>query len=1032
MTTSEPDPGAAARKPPLRRIAVVVACLLCAALAIWSERRTIGTAVIDRTLAKAQVRARYRIADLGLGRQRLVDVVIGDPARPDLTARWIELRTRLGWDGASVTAVRAGGLRVNGAVKDGRLSLGEIDRLLPASAGGGGFRLPAIALDVADARARVTSVLGVVEVALTGSGRLDDGFRGRVTATGGRLGVNGCAAQALTLRGSVASARGAVTLTGPLDARRLGCLGGTAERPNADLRVTLGEGMRDWRGSVAVRVARLAFSSFGTREVEGRLTFSGSVRTTSGMLALTAGRARVERLTSRSLSAAGRFVLGADPGFTGQVGAGGVRAPAGTIGALRRSASAAAGTPLGPVVAAAGGAFARAADDFDVRARLAFEDGALSVSQVEAASRSGARATFVAAAPINTSGGAIAGTARLEGGGLPAATVQLAQSGGGAPVRGVASFAPYVAGGARLALEPLRFASSPAGGEAASVATLSGPLPGGRVDGLRLPLAARWSRAGGMTLNPGCPTASFDALATAALRLRRTDIPVCALGSSLIRLRDGEVTGGARLPALRLTGALGGSPLSLSAADVRIALAARRVEARDIAARLGAGEGGTRLAFADLRGTLTPSGLAGTFAGAEGRIGQVPLLLADGTGKWKVAGSALTVAAAGTLTDAGASARFKPLRAEALDLRLADSAITATARLVVPGNAGRIADVSLAHDLGSGTGSAALAVPALAFTEGFQPDALTPVTFGVIADVRGTVLGDARIAWSRTGVTSTGTFRTDALDFAAAFGPVRGLAGTIRFTDLLALESAPDQVATVASINPGVPVEDGRIVYTLLPDARVHVASGHWPFAGGSLDLRPTTLTFAGSSERRLTFALDRVDAGRFLQQFDFDNLSATGTFDGTLPMVFAANGGRIEGGALRVRRGGGNLAYLGELTQEDLGTWGNLAFQALRSIDYRDLAIAVNGPLAGEMITDVRFAGVSQGKGAKSNFLVRRLQRLPLVFNIRIQAPFRGLIDSAQSFYDPSRLITRNLPALIRQQEGAPPIQPGASEPAP
>ena len=83
-----------------------------------------------------------------------------------------------------------------------------------------------------------------------------------------------------------------------------------------------------------------------------------------------------------------------------------------------------------------------------------------------------------------------------------------------------------------------------------------------------------------------------------------------------------------------------------------------------------------------------------------------------------------------------------------------------------------------------------------------------------------------------------------------------------------------------------------------------------------------------------------------------------------------------------------------------------------------------------------VRFAGVSQGPGARSNFLIRRLQRLPIVFNVRIQAPFRGLIDSAQSFIDPSRLIERNLPALIGGQDRATTpsdaIQPSASETVP
>jgi hypothetical protein len=90
-----------------------------------------------------------------------------------------------------------------------------------------------------------------------------------------------------------------------------------------------------------------------------------------------------------------------------------------------------------------------------------------------------------------------------------------------------------------------------------------------------------------------------------------------------------------------------------------------------------------------------------------------------------------------------------------------------------------------------------------------------------------------------------------------------------------------------------------------------------------------------------------------------------------------------------------------------------------------------MNGALAGEMITEVRFAGISQGAGAKSNFLVRRLQRLPFVFNIKIRAPFRGLLDSAASFYDPSRLIQRNLPQLLERQNRRAPLQP-TSPPAP
>ncbi len=163
-----------------------------------------------------------------------------------------------------------------------------------------------------------------------------------------------------------------------------------------------------------------------------------------------------------------------------------------------------------------------------------------------------------------------------------------------------------------------------------------------------------------------------------------------------------------------------------------------------------------------------------------------------------------------------------------------------------------------------------------------------------------------------------------------------------------------------------------------------------------------------------------------------FDNLDATGTFDGTLPMIFDANGGRIEGGELHARAGG-HIAYVGEVSRQDVGLWGNMAFQALKSLNYKQLTIRMNGPLAGEMITDIGFAGVSQGKGTKSNFLIRRLARLPFIFNVRISAPFRELLDSVQSWYDPRRLVERNLRSLIEEQNRAeeaagPVVQPHES----
>jgi len=144
------------------------------------------------------------------------------------------------------------------------------------------------------------------------------------------------------------------------------------------------------------------------------------------------------------------------------------------------------------------------------------------------------------------------------------------------------------------------------------------------------------------------------------------------------------------------------------------------------------------------------------------------------------------------------------------------------------------------------------------------------------------------------------------------------------------------------------------------------------------------------------------------------------------------------EGGRIDAREGGGTLAYVGELSNRNLGTIANFAFGALRSLKYDDLTIILNGDLDGEMVTDIRFGGVGQGEGATRNFLTNQVAKLPLVFNVKITAPFRQLLTSAKGFYDPSLLIEQNLPALMRAQEEAEsaargedaPVQPPESEP--
>jgi hypothetical protein len=306
------------------------------------------------------------------------------------------------------------------------------------------------------------------------------------------------------------------------------------------------------------------------------------------------------------------------------------------------------------------------------------------------------------------------------------------------------------------------------------------------------------------------------------------------------------------------------------------------------------------------------------------------------------------------------------------------------------------------------------------------------------------VSGQGQIDWDERGARSTGAFSTADMNLAAPFGPVEGLSTRILFTDLLGLTSAAGQEANVRVVRTGIDVYDGIVRYQLRPDYHVAVESARWPFAGGTLTLEPTILDFSRESVKSLTFRVEALDAARFIQTLEFSNIAATGTYDGIVPMQFDQNGGRVVGGRLVARPPGGTLSYVGELSDRDLGPYGILAFDALKSLRYSRLVITLDGALAGEFLTRIDMDGLARNleaprrasggiSGLVFGRVLNQLARVPFHFNIRVRGPFRALVATGRSFEDPSDLIRASLPQLLqRQTPPEPVIQPHESEPVP
>ena len=1009
--------------------------LLVALLVVWTQRRPLANDVLAREMERRGVQATYRLDRVGLRTQQISNLVIGDPANPDLTARVAQVQMRIHLTGrVEIYRVVARGVRLNGRVVNRRVSWGQLDRLLPPPSGKP-FTLPDVTVDVADTSISLLTPYGPLGVAVEGAGNLTGGFRGRLAAASPHLDAGRCTLSGMRAAVAISVSARRPRVSGPLAASSFRCPASNIaiRQPRFEIDSRFSEAFERFTGRGRMSAAALAAGVNGLAGMNADLTFAGEPTRILGSVRLAARGARLSEIRAERTRLDGRYLLNAAGGsitlVAGYAAQDADLAPALTAG-FTDALGGAKDTPLEPLAAALRRGIEGATRNMDAAGSLRLVNfpggGAVRIETADVRSASGAR--------IQVGGGdgityywpgsrlRIDGNIATQGGGLPTTRIALSQPRSGAPMSGTVRMAPYAAGDARLALAPINFAAGSDGSTSIrTVALLDGPLSGGEVRGLRVPINGRIGRGGALEFGRGCSDVRFASLRLGGLRLGSTSLPVCATGRAIVYRAPGSgVRVGAGTSNLALNGRLGSSPFALRSSQATFT-GPEDFRLAGVNARMGRPESPILLNAGTVAGTFGGSGIRGRFTDGDGVIGRVPIALSEMSGNWLLYRSRLTIDGAVTASDRMDAPRFYPLRSEDMRFTLANDRIRANGTLRHPATGTRVTEVAIDHRLSTGTGGATLDVPGIAFGPRLQPEQLTRLTEGQIALVNGTVYGQGRIAWSgEGGVTSTGEFSTDDLDLAAAFGPVSGIRGTMRFTDLLALETAPGQTVQVASINPGILVENGVITYQLLPGQQVRVEGGRWPFMGGELILRETVLSLGRPSAKRLTFEVRGLDANRFVQSFSFREIGATGIFDGVLPMIFDESGGRIVGGRLDSRPPGGSLGYNGVVNRANLGTMGNIAFNALRDLRFRSMIIRLDGDLAGEFATRLTIDGVALGGTTRTQRLIRSVtSKLPIRLNVTIRGPFRALIATAKSMRDPRAIISTTLDRPLEEIPG-------------
>ncbi len=1032
----------------LMRVGAALAAIALIAIAyLWFSRERIAGDFIDDYLAKSGIAASYDIVQIGAKQQVIENVVVGDPAAPDLTVDRVVVDISYGLGTAQIGAARLERPRLYATYRDGALSLGALDTVLfsesdePAA-------LPALDLTIVDGGALLESDFGDVGVAFEGAGQIDDGFSGTLAAVAPGLRFAPCQAERLTAYGAIATEDGAPRFDGPV--RLSGGACDEAKLASADVSASLSltADFARFEGNLDLAARELSFGQNGAERAEGRATFTVGegamiVDHDIRVAALSSPYVGVQDLRAEGAlrSARGYSQSSWNARFEGQ----GVDLVADANQSLAQAQDAVADTLLAPLLAKLerGLTSARRTTELRGDAIWRLDDKAQSLVIPEATVRNASGETILAVSRLALSAGESAQTQRLSGnfltGGrdLPQINGRMDQGADGRLALRL-TMDEYAAGEDRIAV-PSLLVREERGGEYSLSGSVraSGALPGGAVDSLVVPITGLFAERTGLRLGIVCSNIRFSALAYSEASLAGHTMRACPADGRAMLAYDEELRLAIATDDLELTGEIGDSRAYISASSAALTYPGG-FELEQIEARFGDEGNVARLTSTAFNGRIGDQA-GGSFAGASATLDAVPLDIDELAGQWLYQDGVLTVSDARfELTDRiKDEARFNALEGADAKLTLNGGAISAYAELRHPRSGRALTRVAVEHDLSSAQGSAILNVDELHFGPRLTPIDLTELAKGKIVYTEGVVSGEGRIAWTGEDITSSGAFHTERLDLAAAFGPVQGLKGEVRFSDLLNLTTEPSQELTIESINPGIEVLAGTIRYSMTNGEIIDIEDARWPFMGGTLVMQPTRLRYGADVEQRYSFTVTALDAAKFVTQMELTNLSATGTFDGTVPIIFDSDGsGRIEGGALRSRPPGGNVSYIGELTYEDMGAISNYAFQSLRSLDYRRMDVDLDGDLAGEIITRFGIDGVRQGEDASQNFVTRRLAKLPIRFNVNVRSEnFYELATMVRTFWDPEAVpdpINKGL--ISRDAVRAGPRRPGDSpdEPPP
>ncbi|NCU12983.1 MAG: C4-dicarboxylate ABC transporter, partial [Sphingomonadaceae bacterium] len=681
---------APARRKRWRWLGGLVLLLVVVVGAAWLTREQIAHRIIAGQLEDLGLPGRYEIESVGAQRQVLNNIVIGDPARPDLIVprMVIEFEPRLGVP--TLGRVTLEGARLRGTYKAGKLSFGALDPVIFAKRDGPAG-LPDLDLVLIDGRARIDSDYGVLGAKASAYGKITTVAAKARFAGPLRLKTLRCADQALAL--------GQTTLQ--LDAQ-LGEAFDTAKG-----RFDLTTAAPVWQGYRAARIAGDGDFSFAGGDLVASHDLTGTSLDLGGASLGTASIDGVLRSRDRMARFEGEGAI------TGRE----LRTGAGLGAALADVEKSGEGTLIAPLARQLRNSLSREERGSELAANYSLrQTGGVTQIVVPLAELHGGSGTRLVGLSrfglsLGMKGGPrFSGNFVTGGAGLPRmkGTARRNARGG---VEARLSLAEYRAGDASVALPDLRLVQLPSGQIGfGGRAFVSGALPGGEVRGLTVPVDGTWTQRQGLAAWRRCTPISFDRFKVGNLALEQRGLTLCpGPGGAILRSDRAGTRLSAGTAGLNLAGTLGTTPIRLKSGAVGFAWPGK-IAARAIDVSMGPLAEPSTLKVASFDGTLGKV-ITGRFTGTELKLFPVPLDVYDGAGELRFANQKLAITGASLMVkDRETDARFYPLLAREATVDLVSTTFTARAMLRHPASDREVVETLIVHDLDTGVGHADLNV----------------------------------------------------------------------------------------------------------------------------------------------------------------------------------------------------------------------------------------------------------------------------------------------------------------------------------